>query len=53
VGFNAVKGLMQGRRNEMVGIINKEVVFTPFEKAVKHHQAINPELEEMLEVLSS
>ncbi len=53
VGFNAVTGLMQGRRNEMVGIINKEVVFTPFEKAVKHHQAINPELEEMLEVLSS
>lgn len=53
VGFNAVKGLMRGRRNEMVGIINKEVVFTPFEKAVKHHQAINPELEEMLEVLSS
>ncbi|MES2681064.1 MAG: 6-phosphofructokinase [Bacteroidota bacterium] len=53
IGFNAVKALMQGHKNEMVGIINKKVTYTPFEKAVKHHEDLNAELEELLEVLSS
>lgn len=53
VGFNAVKALMEGRRSEMVGIINKQIVFTPFEKAVKHHQKLNKELEALIEILGS
>lgn len=53
VGFNAVKALMTGHKNEMVGIVNKQVVFTPFEKAVKHIQKLNNDLEELIEVLSS
>jgi len=53
VGFNAVKALMQGRANEMVGIIDKKIAFTPFENAVKHRQTINHDLEELLEVLGS
>ena len=53
VGFNAVKALMEGRKNEMVGVINKQIVFTPFAKAVKHIQKLNKELEELIEVLSS
>ena len=53
VGFNAVKALMTGHKNEMVGIVNKQVVFTPFEKSVKHIQKLNNDLEELIEVLSS
>ena len=53
VGFNAVKALMTGHKNEMVGIVNKQIVFTPFEKAVKHIQKLNKDLEELIEVLSS
>ena len=53
VGFNAVKALMAGRRNEMVGIINNQISFTPFEKATKHRQELNKELEELIEILSS
>ena len=53
VGFNAVKALMTGHKNEMVGIVNKQVVFTPFEKAVKHIQKLNKDLEELIEVRSS
>ena len=53
LGFNAVKALMTGHKNEMVGIVNKQVVFTPFEKAVKHIQKLNKDLEELIEVLSS
>lgn len=53
VGFHAVKALMEGHKNEMVGIINKQVAYTPFEKAVKHHQKLNKELEALIEILGS
>jgi 6-phosphofructokinase 1 len=52
VGYNAVKALMAGHRNEMVGIVNKHVSFTPFEKAVKHHLTLKKDLEELIEILS-
>lgn len=53
VGFNAVKAIIAGRKNKMVGIINNEVTYTPFEKAVKHNRTLNPELEELIEILSA
>lgn len=53
VGFNAVKALLNGHSGEMIGIVNKQVTFTSFEKAVKHHQKLNKDLEELIEVLSS
>lgn len=53
VGFNAVKGIIAGHKNQMVGIINKQIVFTPFEKAVKHRKALDKDLEELVEVLSA
>ncbi len=53
VGFAAVKALIAGKKNKMVGIINKQIVFTPFAKAVKHNQTLNKNLEELIEVLSS
>jgi 6-phosphofructokinase 1 len=36
----------------MVGIINKEIVLTPFSKAVKHIEGLNPNLLRMVEILS-
>jgi len=53
VGYEAVKALLNGRRGEMVGIINRQVAYTPFEKAIKHHKDINRNLLEMARVLSS
>lgn len=53
IGFNAVKALMNGHKNEMVGIVDKRIVYTPFEKAVKHQQYLDPELEELIEILGS
>lgn len=53
IGFNLVKGLMQGHRDEMIGIINRKITYTPLENAVKHHHRLDPDLEELLEVLSS
>ncbi|MCU0360037.1 MAG: 6-phosphofructokinase [Bacteroidia bacterium] len=52
-GYHAVKALLDGKKSEMVGIVNKTVTYTPFEKAVKHHTKIKPELELLLSVLSA
>ena len=34
------------------GIVKQEVVFTPFEKAIKHHKDINKEMLEMSRILA-
>lgn len=52
LGNAAVNALIEGRYNEMAGIVNRKVVFTPFEKAIKHHQDINQELLKLADVLS-
>ncbi|MBA4323056.1 MAG: 6-phosphofructokinase, partial [Odoribacter sp.] len=52
MGFEAVKALMNGERSVMIGILNKNVVYTPFAKAVKHNIEIDSELLNMANVLS-
>ncbi|MCK9401703.1 MAG: 6-phosphofructokinase [Bacteroidales bacterium] len=53
MGFQAVLALKDGVRGVMVGSINRKVSYTPFEKAIKHHQTISMELLEIAEVLST
>ena len=53
MGYAAVEALLQGRTNEMAGVINNKITYTPFEKATKHHLDINPHLLELVEILSS
>jgi 6-phosphofructokinase 1 len=52
-GYQAVSALLDGRKSEMIGIVNKTVTYTPFSKAVKHHVKIKPDLELLLSVLSA
>ena len=52
LGFLAVRGLVQGQKGVMAGIMNKEVVYTPFEQAIKHHKDINKEMLEMSRILA-
>ena len=52
LGFIAVRGLIQGQRGVMAGIVNKEIVYTPFENAIKHHKDINKEMLEMSRILA-
>jgi len=52
LGSVAVKGLLEGERGVMAGIINRTVIYTPFEKAIKHHKDINHELLEMSRILA-
>lgn len=52
LGLEAVRALLAGKRSVMVGEVNKEIVFTPFDHAAKKHQGINPILVEMVELLA-
>ncbi len=52
MGHAAVKALLQGEKNVMIGIINNNVSQTPFAKAVKHIAEIKPDLKELSEILS-
>ena len=49
LGVAAVKTLLQGKKNVMVGILNNQLHLTPFEEVVKQHQVDN-ELYELLEL---
>ncbi len=52
LGFEAVNALLKGKQNVMVGIVDKEVVYTPFTKAVKYHANPDKSLLQMVEILS-
>ena len=52
IGYNAVEALLQGKNGVMIGIVNKQVTYTPFENAIKHTQALNPAMLKMMEILS-
>ena len=52
LGAGALDALMEGRKGAMIGLVNKELVFTPLEKAVKHHKELNNQLLSLAEILS-
>ncbi len=52
LGYQAVKGLVEGRSGVMVGSINRQIEFVPFEKSIKHHDKINLELKKITEILA-
>jgi 6-phosphofructokinase 1 len=52
LGMHAVEGLLQGQRNVMAGLINNELVFTPFKTAIAgHKKEIHPDLVKMSQIL--
>ncbi len=52
LGYVAVDGLMNGKRGMAAGIISDEVVFTPFDEAIKGAKPINQDLVRMAEILA-
>jgi 6-phosphofructokinase 1 len=54
LGVAAVEGLLQGQSGEMVGLKNKEIIFTPFDHAIKHIDAkeISAAWLKLVEILS-
>lgn len=53
-GVAAVEGVLNGQSGVMVGQVNREVVFTPFEHAIKHidAQEVSPAWLKLVEILS-
>ena len=52
LGAAAIEALMEGQRNVMIGIENDQVVYVPFNKAIKNDKPINRELVNVLRTLS-
>ena len=52
LGMEAVKALRNGQHGVMIGQVHRDIVYTPFEEAIKHHQELNPVLLELVEILS-
>lgn len=52
LGLGAVEGLLAGQKNVMAGIINNELVYTPFEDTIRLPKPINEDLLRMVKILS-
>ncbi len=52
LGRAAVEGILSGRKGEMVGLVNNQIAFTPFDQAIAHDKALNQDLIELAEILS-
>ncbi len=53
LGVAAVEALLEGKSNVMVGMIHKDLVYTPFDKAIKHNLDINMNLLRLADILSA
>ncbi len=51
LGYEAVHALLNGHRNEMIGIVDNKIVYTSFEQSIKHHQEIDTTLLELVDIL--
>ncbi|MBQ7945476.1 MAG: 6-phosphofructokinase [Bacteroidales bacterium] len=52
LGVAAIEALKDGQRNVMVGIHDNEIIYVPFNKAIKMDKPIDKELINVLQVLS-
>ena len=52
MGTAAVEGLIKGKKNVMVGVINNEVVFTPFSETITKKKPIHNDLIRLVDILS-
>ncbi len=52
VGVAAVEALLNGHSHEMIGIINHQISYTPFENAIKHNTEVDANLLRIVDILS-
>ncbi|HLO45479.1 MAG TPA: 6-phosphofructokinase [Leadbetterella sp.] len=52
MGLAAVEGLMKGHKNVMAGIVNNDLVYTPFIDTIKKQKPIHDDLLRMVHILS-
>ncbi len=52
LGYNGIKALIEGHHNVALGIVNNEIVYTPFEEAITKTKVLNKDLLQMAAVLA-
>lgn len=52
LGLGALEGLMNGEKNVMAGIVNNELIYTPFKDTIRLPKPINEDLLRMVKILS-
>lgn len=52
IGAAAVEALIRGETNKMAGVINNEVVLTPFQEAIFTQRSLKPELLRLVKMLN-
>ncbi|GAO28992.1 6-phosphofructokinase [Geofilum rubicundum] len=52
MGVSAVEALLDDQKSVMIGMVNNEIVYVPFNQALKHKKPLNPRLLELIEILS-
>jgi len=52
LGLGALEGLLGGQKNVMAGIINNDLVYTPFEDTIRLPKPISDDLLRMVKILS-
>lgn len=53
LGVASVEALVNGRKSEMIGVVNNELAYTTFDKAIKHNKGLNSELLKLAESLGN
>ncbi|MFN9709959.1 MAG: 6-phosphofructokinase [Bacteroidota bacterium] len=53
LGYAAVEALIEGKHNQMIGIMNNKLHYTPLDKAVKAKQKVNAEWLKIVKILAS
>ena len=52
LGLGALEGLMNGQQNVMAGVVNNELVYTPFKDTIRLPKPISEDLLRMVKILS-
>jgi len=53
LGYAAVEALIEGKYNQMIGVVNNKLHFTPLDKAVKAKQRVSAEWLKIVKILAS
>jgi 6-phosphofructokinase 1 len=53
MGYAAVNALIDGQSQAMIGLINQQIILTPFSEAIKQHEPLDMKMLEMAKILSS
>ena len=52
LGLGALEGLLDGHKNEMAGIVNDQLLYTPFHDTITKKKVINTDLLRLAGILS-